>query len=254
MTTQILKFGNGNAKLDQAIFTFSLPATHSCPGARECKVRADRHTGKIKGGPDTQFWCYATMMEMRHRTVRNARWHNFDLVRGKAKSKVIDTILCSLTPFAGYVRVHDSGDFFSQTYFDAWMEVARQRRRTLFYAYTKSLVYWVARVGTVPDNFVLTASWGGTHDHLIDEYDLRSARMVLNKEEAERLGLEIDHDDSHAMMNPGPDFALLIHGPQPAGTPASKAVAALRAQGEYGYGKRADAIREQKRTPLTVAV
>ena len=56
-------------------------------------------------------------------------------------------ILGSLSPCAGVVRVHDSGDFFSQEYFDAWLEVARGRPRTRFYAYTKSLPFWVARLG-----------------------------------------------------------------------------------------------------------
>jgi hypothetical protein len=163
-----------------------------------------------------------------------------------------DLILASLPPGTPFVRIHTGGDFFSQRYFDAWLEVARQRLETTFYFYTKSLRYWVARKdevgdgrtpGTVP-NFVPRASWGGRDDHLIEAHSLRSARVVYSEEEAESLGLEIDHDDSHAMRH-GPDFVLLIHGPQPAGSEASKDISALRAQGEYGYGQKADAIRAQ---------
>jgi hypothetical protein len=159
-------------------------------------------------------------------------------------------ILKSLLPGTPFVRIHTGGDFFSQRYFDAWIEVARQRPETTFYFYTKSLRYWLTRLeevgdghtlGTVP-NFVATASWGGREDHLIDAHGLRSARVVFSEDESP--GLEIDHDDSHAMRH-GPDFALLIHGPQPAGSEASKAISALRAQGEYGYGQKADAIRAQ---------
>ena len=62
----------------------------------------------------------------------------------------------------------------------------------------------------------MTASYGGTRDELIGEYNLRSAIVVENEEEANKLGLEIDHDDSIAISN-GPSFALLIHGPQPKG-------------------------------------
>jgi hypothetical protein len=172
-----------------------------------------------------------------------------------------DLILASLLPGAPVVRIHTGGDFFSQRYFDAWLEVARQRPRTMFYFYTKSLRYWVARLdevgdghtpGTVP-NFVPTASWGGRDDHLIEAHSLRSARVVYSEAEAESLGLEIDHDDSHAMKH-GADFALLIHGTQPPGTEASKAIASLHAQGEFGYGEKADAIRAQHgRFPLTLA-
>jgi hypothetical protein len=84
---------------------------------------------------------------------------------------------------------------------------------------------------------------------LIDRHNLRSAVVVFSEAEAKERKLAIDHDDSHA-MNHGPDFALLIHGSQPAGSAAAKAIASLRAQGEFGYGERADAIREARRTTL----
>src|SRR5262249_36510407 len=114
-----LKFGQGNAKLDKAIFTFSLPAGHSCPFAHACRSRAERESGKIVDGPATAFRCYAASMEARLTTVRDARWHNFQLLRAcKTEHEMASLILDSLTPFAGYVRVHDSGDFFSQQYFD----------------------------------------------------------------------------------------------------------------------------------------
>src|SRR5262245_35593661 len=106
-----LKFGNGNAKLAQGILTFSLPAGHTCPFAQDCLSKANRHTGKIKDGPDTQFRCYAASMEMRP-TVRNSRWHNLQALRAcKGKRAIANLILDSLSPLASYVRVHDSGDF-----------------------------------------------------------------------------------------------------------------------------------------------
>jgi hypothetical protein len=86
----------------------------------------------------------------------------------------------------------------------------------LFYAYTKALPFWVKRLGTIPPNFKLTASYGGTHDWMIPAYGLKSCRVVESIEEAQRLGLELDHDDSHAYSDKG-DFALLIHGTQPKG-------------------------------------
>jgi hypothetical protein len=254
-----LKFGQGNSKLDDAIFTFSLPAGHCCPFAHECKSKADRHTGRITDGPHTTFRCFSASNEVR-KSVREARWHNAELLRSLSKDDMVRLILDSLSPFAGYVRLHVSGDFFSLDYFDAWLEVARQRPRTLFYAYTKSLPFWVRRLdavgtghapGTVP-NFVLTASYGGTHDHLIEQHGLRYAKVVFSEQQAADLGLELDHDDSHAMRF-GPSFALLLHGSQPSGTAAAKAVAALRAVGEFGYGERADEIRRERgRLPLAM--
>ena len=248
-----LKFGQGNAKLPRWVTTFSLPAGHACPFAKDCRSSADRETGRITDGPDTEFRCYKASEEARHRTSRESGWHNLDLLREyKSTAEMVDLILKSLLPGTPFVRIHTGGDFFSQRYFDAWLEAARQRPETTFYFYTKSLRYWVSRLeevgdghtpGTVP-NFVPTASRGGRDDHLIDTHGLRSARVVFSEAEAESLGLEIDHDDSHAMRH-GRDFALLIHGPQPAGSEASKAISALRKQGEFGYGEKADAIRAQ---------
>jgi hypothetical protein len=259
---RLLSFGNGNAKLDPAIFTFSLPAGHSCPNADACKSKADRESGRIKDGSRTEFRCYAASMEARHSSVRESRWRNFEALRAcKSEKEMVQLILDSLTPYAGFVRIHDSGDFYSERYFRAWMEVARRRSRTTFYAYTKALSLWAAHLDELGDghtpgrlaNFVLTASYGGTHDHLIEQHGLRSARVVLSEDEAHALGLPIDHDDSCAMQH-GRDFALLIHGTQPASSEAAKAVAILRSQGEFGYGEKANTIRAKYgRFPLVTA-
>ncbi len=234
---KLLRFGRGNAKLDDAIFTFSLPAGYSCPSARLCLSRAGRKNGRINDGLQTQFRCYAATMEIRQ-SVRRSRWHNFGLLQAcNSAEEMTALILASISRFAGYIRIHCSGDFFSQDYFDAWLAAAAARPSTLFYTYTKSLPFWVARLGCIPDNFVLTASKGGQQDDLIESHGLRYALVVYSEAEAKALGLPIDHNDSHAMQ-PGGNFALLIHGTQPAGTEAAKAVAALRSQGWYGYGKK----------------
>jgi len=110
----------------------------------------------------------------------------------------------------------------------------------LFYAYTKSLRYWLS-VREFPEiwNFVLTASYGGTHDHLIDEFNLRSAKVVFSEAEAAELGLPIDHDDTHAAKPTLRDdsFALLLHGTQPKGTDAATALKALKGVGSYSRKK-----------------
>ena len=128
--------------------------------------------------------------------------------------KMVDIINQSLPTNAGIVRIHVAGDFFSQQYMEAWYTVALLNPKILFYAYTKSLRYWLnIREFPVLHNFVLTASYGGTHDHLIDEFNLRSTKVVFSEAEAEELGLAIDHDDSHAAKPSLRDnsFALLIH-------------------------------------------
>src|SRR5947209_8150378 len=132
-----LRFYYGNAKLNN-IWTFSLPAGFFCPFADQCRSKADRRTGVITDGPATSFRCYAASNEASNPSVRDSRWHNAQLLRGKSRYAMAKLILDSLSPYAGYVRVHVSGDFFSQSYFDSWIDLAQCRPRTLFYAYTKS--------------------------------------------------------------------------------------------------------------------
>lgn len=253
-----LVFGKGNAKLGKGVKTFSLPAGWACPFAEQCLSKADRQTGKIKDGRKTRFRCFSASDEARHKAARASRWHNFELLRGRTIMEMVHLIMASMPRNVKVVRIHVSGDFFSLAYLDAWLEVARRMPNVRFYFYTKSIRHWVKRLGEIGTgfnpgkvvNFVPTASYGGKDDELIAQYGLRSAIVVYSEQEAAEKGLAIDHDDSHA-MNHGGDFALLIHGMQPPGSEASKAISSLRAQGEYGYGKAADKVRKRVgRTPL----
>ena len=68
--------------------------------------------------------------------------------------------------------------------------------------------------------------------------NLKYAKVVFSEEEAAELGLEIDHDDSHAYGG-DKSFALLIHGTQPSDTMAAKAKNTLVASGvKHSYGRR----------------
>ena len=233
----LLKFGKGNAKLSKDIYTFSLPAGHSCPYAFECKASADRSTGKIKDGKDQVFRCFAASQEALYTNTRTARWHNYDLLRSlKTVDKMSTLIVDSLPAKATTVRVHVSGDFFSQVYFDAWMAVARIFPKKKFYAYTKSLPYWLERRDAIPKNFNLTSSKGGKTDVLIDLNKLKYAEVLFTEEQAKELKLELDHDDSHA-YNGTKSFGLLVHGTQKKGSKAATALTNLKKKGIKGYSK-----------------
>jgi hypothetical protein len=226
---QLLKFQQGNAKLGKNIFTFSLPAGHACPFANECLSKADKLTGKLTDGPNTQFRCFAASAEAVYPNVRLARWHNFDLLKKLTTNKAADLILNSLPKKANIVRIHVSGDFFNESYFLAWLQVAKLKPEVLFYAYTKSLIYWVNYIKDIPTNLVLNASEGGKLDAQILEHGLKFAKVVYSPEQAEELGLLIDHTDEAAYKTKE-SFALLIHGQQPKGSKASQSIKDLKAR------------------------
>jgi hypothetical protein len=226
---QLLKFQQGNAKLGKNIYTFSLPAGHSCPFANDCLSKADKLTGKLTDGPNTQFRCFAASAEAVYPNVRIARWHNFDLLKKLTTNKAADLILNSLPKKANIVRIHVSGDFFNESYFLAWLQVAKLRPNVLFYAYTKSLIYWVNYIKEIPSNLVLNASEGGKLDAQINLHGLKFAKVVYSPEQAEELGLLIDHTDEAAYKTKE-SFALLIHGQQPKGSKASQSIKDLKAR------------------------
>jgi hypothetical protein len=245
-----LSFQKGsNAKLDSSTWTFSLPAGWSCPGANDCKACADPDTGRIMDSGRQKFRCYAATMEMRP-SVRESRWRNFKLLQNASleRNGMFDIILNSLPKNASKIRVHVSGDFFSQAYFNAWMQVAEAAPWTRFYAYTKSLgmvKHYINSGFKIPGNFVITASIGGVWDNLWPELEaannkqLKSCTVVFHPSEAEELGLEIDHDDSHACIADGKSFALLLHGTQKAGSVASAAIKTMKEEGiSYSYGSK----------------
>jgi len=232
-----LRFGDPNAKLKKLIKklgltlkTFTLPAGHTCPGAKDCLSRADRVTGKIQDGPDTEFRCFAASAEAVYPSLRKMVWHNFELIKSALKNGVdalADLICESLPNKFDVMRVHVGGDYFSEKYLQAWIEVAKRNPDKHFYSYSKSLCFF--KRFALPDNLVLTASRGGKWDDLIDLHGWKEATVVYSEAEAAVLDLEIDHDDTHAAFGKE-NFALLIHGTQPKGSTASQALSAIRKQ------------------------
>lgn len=161
-------FSRNTKYYEGIVHEFNLPAGHACPGALQCRVMVDRLTGKFRNDSD-KFRCYAASAE-RFPSARNSRWRNFDYVKAGNKPEIPKN--CKA------IRIHASGDFFSQNYFDMWLEIARENPTIEFWAYTKSINFWIPRIDDIPDNLTLTASRGSKFDILIDQYKLKNATVV----------------------------------------------------------------------------
>ena len=231
----MLSFSIDNAKVRNGTAIFDLPAGWSCPFAVKCLSRSNPATGKLADGSSCEFRCYAASAENRFPKVRAKRWKNLTSLKGLSSREMCKLIHDNL-PQTLFCRIHSSGDFFSWDYLTAWISVAISNSRITFYAYTKSILWAkeAKRSNIIPPNFHLIASYGGKYDSLIPNSGLPSARVVFSEKEAADLGLEIDHDDSIARAGKK-DFALLLHGVQPASSLAAKAYAALKKQGKPGY-------------------
>lgn len=195
--------------------SFDLPAGWSCPMADMCLSKADKITGKITDGKNSQFRCYAASLESAFTSTRKAHWHNFEILRGKSTEQMVELILESIPSSVKVMRVHSSGDFFNRDYFNAWVAVARQLPNVVFFGYTKILPYVNADKS---DNFRLVYSYGGKLDHLVTNEPVAYVVNTIADGLARGFDLacQIHPADDFNFIMSGKSFALALHGTQPA--------------------------------------
>lgn len=248
-----LKFSpmKGNAKLDymgKGAYTISLLSGWSCPGSKDCLSKVLRIDGRsiLEDGKDIKFRCFSASQEAMYSNVYKNREYNFNLLKRKSEDDMFELISLSLPLDSKIIRMHVAGDFFNEKYFRAWIRIAKEYPKTIFYAYTKSIKFWISNLDAIPKNMKLTASRGGKWDCLIDKYKLKCAEVVFSEEEAEAKGLQIDHDDKLAYQG-NKSFALLIHGNQPKDSPALNAWKKVK-ETFGGYSKK----KNQELKALTI--
>ncbi len=147
---------------------------HTCPQAGACAAL-----------------CYARSGTFRFKNVKAAHARNLKLVLDTPadwEAAMNKEIALCLKP-GSYVRIHDSGDFFSDDYLLAWMRIAANHPSVVFYAYTKEVSRFKRLVeGFASDNFRWLYSMGGKEDHLIDVDRDRHAEVFPTKEALEAAG------------------------------------------------------------------
>lgn len=235
--TSLLKFSSSNSKLaklekvtNKKVYSFSLLSGKTCPGAKDCLAWVTHKNGKRKiiDGKHQKFRCFSASQEALYTNVYASRKHNTDTLKAcKSKDEIVKLIEKSFPKQAEIVRVHVAGDYFSQDYLDAWLEVAKAHPKVLFYSYTKSLPFLTKRLNQIPKNFSFTTSRGGRYDNMIEKYHLKFAEVVFSRAEARNKNLKIDETDKRALLSKD-SFSLLLHGIQRGNSSASKALQKLK--------------------------
>tara|TARA_E500000305_G_scaffold105663_1_gene103353 strand:- start:22 stop:438 length:417 start_codon:yes stop_codon:yes gene_type:complete len=87
---------------------------------------------------------------------------------------------------ATYIRIHDSGDFYSPKYLNKWLEIARACKDVKFYAYTKSHNFF--RSIELPNNFDIIFSEGSKLDSKLDKVNERHASIFESLNELKKQG------------------------------------------------------------------
>jgi len=177
----LLTSGNRELKAD-GIFTWSLPALAAklstgknmlvCPSAGVCANL-----------------CYARSGTYNFSNVKAAHTRNLELILDNPigwKNRLNEELKSKRYQGGKSVRIHDSGDFFSDLYFELWLDIAHNNPDVFFYAYTKEVA--MVKRYELPKNFVIIFSMGGTQDHLVDKENDRHADVFPSLEALQEAG------------------------------------------------------------------
>ena len=150
-------------------------------------------------------FCYAKTGTFQFSNVKAAHREKLDLVLNDLdgfKRLMADELKHKRYNNA-YIRVHDSGDFFSRDYAIAWAEIAKQHTDKIFYAYTKQVELIKSTRDVFPSNFIFIFSFGGKQDHLIDrETDRHCDVFGVYQELVDKGYCDIHDDDRLAAISP----------------------------------------------------
>ena len=133
-------FTEGNNKLDKSIAIFNLPASQEVCG-RICKG------------------CYAIKAQVLYPTVMPSRTKKLEA--SKSTSFVARTVGALRKLASPRVRIHESGDFYSQEYVNKWVEVAQAMPDITFVAYTKRMSdFDFKTMRSLPNTIIINSLFG----------------------------------------------------------------------------------------------
>jgi hypothetical protein len=118
-----------------------------------------------------------------------------------------------------WIRIHDSGDFYSDDYVHAWRRICAARPDVNFYAYTKEVDRFRRLVEPdPPPNFLWVYSYGGTQDDRLDPGTDRVADVFPDEDAIAAAGWNSQEASD----------LLAVLGPRLVGIPANRIPAFLR--------------------------
>lgn len=173
LLTQNSKLKKTSQELGFRVFNFGIPAYKTASGKLTCPM-AD---GCIK-------FCYAQSGAYIWRNVKPAFEKRYALSK---TDKFVDAISAEIiAKNVEYLRVHDSGDYYSKEYLDKWLAIAERFPNVRFYSYTNMVKLFKDIV--LPNNFDVIFSDSGKQIHLIDKQVDRHTQIFKSEEDLKRAG------------------------------------------------------------------
>jgi hypothetical protein len=175
LLTQNTKIKETGNYLKKKVFNFSIPAYKSetgkvtCPFADKCIKFCYAQKGNYKRFPSVR-----SGMEKKYQLTKQTNF--VELMNKEIIKKKPD-----------FIRVHDSGDYYSPEYLNKWLSIAKHNPKVKFYSYTNSIKF-IKDLKTIPENFDFIFSDSGKQVNLINERKDRHTKIFDGIESLNKLG------------------------------------------------------------------
>ena len=164
LLTQNSKIKKTSKELGVKLMNFGIPAYKSASGKLTCPMAGDC----VK-------FCYAKKGAYTWSNVQPAFEKRYQLSKTDDFIDAIHAEIQRKKP--DYVRIHDSGDYYSTKYLDKWIQIALNNPTVRFYSYTNMVEMMIKAEDRIPDNFDLIFSDSGKQKHLINEKKHRHTKI-----------------------------------------------------------------------------
>ncbi len=173
LLTQNSKLKKTSKELGLRVFNFGIPAYKSASGKLTCPM-AD---SCVK-------FCYAKKGAYIWSNVKPAFEKRYQLSKTDMFVDAMNAEIRKKKP--DYVRVHDSGDYYSRAYLKKWIDIANSNPNVRFYSYTNMIDMMLKT--SLPSNYDIIFSDSGKQKHLIDERKHRHTKIFKSNDDLNSAG------------------------------------------------------------------
>ena len=173
--TQNSKLKKTSKELGLRVFNFGITAYKTSKGKLTCPF-ADACIKFCYAQKGAYIWSnVAKVFEQRYELTKQDNF--IDIMKSEIIKKRVD-----------FLRVHDSGDFYSNKYFLKWMQIANELPNVKFYAYTNSISIVKNNSNSIPNNFDFIFSDSGKQTNLINKNKDRHTKIFKTETELQKAG------------------------------------------------------------------
>ena len=198
LLTQNSKLKKTSKLAGKRVFNFGIPAYKSESGRLTCPMAAEC----VK-------FCYASKGAYSWSNVKPAFEKRYQLTKTDQFIGLMNKEIKNKK--ADYVRVHDSGDYYSKEYLKKWFQIAKDNPGVRFYSYTNMVK--LIKESDIPSNFDFIFSDSGKQKHLIKKTD-RQTKIFKSEKELNDFGFinAMENDlDATKWFNPSNKVGLVYH-------------------------------------------